>query len=435
MIDWLPWLFLGAMAIFALGWTVARVDVKELLVESRALPQAYFKGLNFLLNEQQDKAIESFMEVTRANPEAVELQFALGGLFRRRGEVDRAIRVHQELSERTSLTPEQRANALIELAMDYQKAGLLEHAEQILVDAIAKRIGNPQQQLSAKKNLLDIYVQERAWRKAIDTAMQLPSRERSTAAPGHPGSVESSGEADDHNQLAIANYHCELALQAQQDGNVDDVDRHLGDALAANPKCVRANLIRAGMLADASRHREAIAQWLAIEQQDAAYLGLTIGRMWASYQALDETDAGLAKLNALQQRNPSLDLLDGLFQATLAQGGAGAARELIRESLQRNPTLQGLEKFYEVELLDAPEQQKADAQVFRKLLHSHSSRLAIYLCRHCGFKAKQYYWQCPACSGWETFPPKLTVEYDTAAQPPKATMRGKFQAANQGTPQ
>ena len=144
MIDWLPWLFLGAMAIFAMGWMVARVDVKQLLLESRALPQAYFKGLNFLLNEQQDKAIESFMEVTKANPEAVELQFALGSLFRRRGEVDRAIRVHQELSERTSLTPEQRANALIELAMDYQKAGLLEHAERILVDAIAKRIGDAQ---------------------------------------------------------------------------------------------------------------------------------------------------------------------------------------------------------------------------------------------------------------------------------------------------
>ena len=431
MIDWLPWLFLGAMAVFALGWTVARVDIKELLVESRTLPQAYFKGLNFLLNEQQDKAIESFMEVTRTNPEAVELQFALGGLFRRRGEVDRAIRVHQELSERTSLTPEQRANALIELAMDYQKAGLLEHAEQIIVDAIAKRIGNPQQQLAAMKNLLDIYVQERAWRKAIDTARQLTIRDQPTAAPGHSGEQASSGVADDYHQLAIANYYCELALQAQQYGNDAEVDQHLQKALTANPKCVRANLIRAGLLADASRHLEAIAQWLSIEKQDAAFLGLAIGRMWASYQALGETDAGLAELNALQQRNPSLDLLDGLFQATLAQGGATAARQLIRKSLHRNPTLQGLEKFYEVELLDAPEERRVDAQVFRQLLHTHASRLAVYLCRNCGFKAKQYYWQCPACSGWETFPPKLTVEYDMAVQPSKATTRDSFQAAVQ----
>jgi lipopolysaccharide biosynthesis regulator YciM len=237
--------------------------------------------------------------------------------------------------------------------------------------------------------------------------------------------------ADDHHQLAVANYYCELALQAQQDGNDAEVDQHLQNALTANPKCVRANLIGAGLLADAGRHREAIVQWLSIEKQDAAYLGLAIGRMWASYQALGETEAGLAELNALQQRNPSLDLLEGLFQATLAQGGATAARELIRKSLQRNPTLQGLEKFYEVELLDAPEERRVDAQVFRQLLHAHASRLAVYLCRNCGFKAKQYYWQCPACGGWETFPPMLTVEYDMAAQPSKATTRDPFKAAVQ----
>ena len=431
MIDWLPWLFLGAMAIFAMGWMVARVDIKQLLVESRALPQAYFKGLNFLLTEQQDKAIESFMEVTKANPEAVELQFALGSLFRRRGEVDRAIRVHQELSERASLMPEQRANALIDLAMDYQKAGLLEHAERILVDSLANRIGNPQQQMTAKKNLLDIYVQERDWQKAIDIARQLNGNGISTSAPANSGAGGLSGDADERNRLAIANFHCEIALAAKQDGKDGAIDQHLNDALAVNPKCVRANLIRAGSLADASRHREAIAQWREIEHQDASFLGLSINRMWASYVALGERDAGLAELMALQRRNPGLDLLDGLFQATLAQGGPSAARELIRESLQRNPTLQSLEKFYETELLDAPEDRKADAQVFRKLLHNHASRLAVYICRNCGFKAKQYYWQCPACSGWETFPPMLTVEYDSTAHTPKATIPGDAQAAVQ----
>ena len=208
------------------------------------------------------------------------------------------------------------------------------------------------------------------------------------------------------------------------------VDQHLNDALAANPKCVRANLIRADLLADAGRHREAIAQWRAIEQQDAAFLGLTVGRMWASYQVLGETGVGLAELTALQGRNPSLDLLDGLFQATLAEDGTEAARELVRESLQRNPTLQGLEKLYETELLDAPEHRKADVRILRDLLQTHSSRLAVYLCGNCGFKAKQYYWQCPACSGWETFPPKLTVEYDNASRTPAVTVSNVTQAAD-----
>ena len=128
MFEWLPWIFLAALAFFGMGWLVARIDIKQLLTESRALPQSYFKGLNFLMAEQPDKAIEAFIEVTKQQPEAIELQFALGSLFRKRGEVDRAIRIHQNLSDRTELPAEQRTAALLDLALDYQKAGLLEHA-------------------------------------------------------------------------------------------------------------------------------------------------------------------------------------------------------------------------------------------------------------------------------------------------------------------
>ena len=140
MFEWLPWIFLSALAFFGMGWLVARIDIKQLLSESRALPQSYFKGLNFLMTEQQDKAIEAFIEVTRQQPEAVELQFALGSLFRKRGEVDRAIRIHQNLSERADLPAEQRTAALLDLALDYQKAGLLDHAERILCDLSAKSV-------------------------------------------------------------------------------------------------------------------------------------------------------------------------------------------------------------------------------------------------------------------------------------------------------
>lgn len=412
MFEWLPWLFLGAIAFFGMGWLVARIDIKQLLLESRAMPQSYFKGLNFLLNEQQDKAIESFIEVTKANPEAVELQFALGSLFRRRGEVDRAIRVHQELSERTSLAVEQRTSALLELAMDYQKAGLLDHAERILVDLSAKPAGNRLQQSQTLRILLDIHVQERNWVNAVDVAERLLVGDGTVNAPtGQEAGGKKGGERE---RRTIANYHCELALVAQQQGRHEDTERHLDDALTANAKCVRAHLIRAEYQAAAGRHREAIDTWRKIELQDPAYLGLMADQMLSSFKVLGQTQEGLAELRSLQQRYPALDLLNALFNATLEGGGPQAAYELVKEELRRSPTLIGLDRLLEAQLLAAPDERKADLQVLKNLVHTHSSRLAVYLCGSCGFKAKQFYWQCPACGGWETFPPRLTAEYDMA---------------------
>jgi len=426
MFEWLPWIFLGAIAIFGMGWLVARIDIKQLLLESRAMPQSYFKGLNFLLNEQQDKAIESFIEVTKANPEAVELQFALGSLFRRRGEVDRAIRVHQELSERTNIGAEQRTSALLELAMDYQKAGLLDHAERILVDLSAKPAGTRQQQSQTLRILLDIHVQERNWVKAVDVAERLQVGDGAENLPS--GRDTSSNKGNTRERRAIANYHCELALQAQQQGRHGDAASHLDDALAANPKCVRAHLIRAECQAAAGRHREAIDTWRKVEHQDPAYLGLMADQMLASFKALGQTPEGLTELTSLQRQYPALDLLNTLFRAALEGEGPQAAYQLVKEDLRRNPTLIGLDKLLEAQLLAAPDDQKADLKVLKDLVHAHSSRLAVYLCGSCGFKARQFYWQCPACGGWETFPPRLTAEYDMAER-----HLARSQAGNRGS--
>lgn len=394
MADWLPWLFGGALAFFAMGWLVARIDIKQLLLESRALPQSYFRGLNFLLNEQQDKAIEAFIEVTKANPEAVELQFALGSLFRRRGEVDRAIRVHQDLSERAELGAEQRTAALLELAMDYQKAGLLDHAEQILVDVAARAAGSEAQQRETLMLLKQIYEQERDWRKAIGVADRLGAGGRSDG------------------QQETANFHCELAVEAQTDGS--DAFAHLDAALAANPLCVRANLLRGEWLAAAGRHAEAIEAWQRIEAQNADYVGLMADQLLASYVALERADEGLAVLRRMQEQYPALDMFGALYRATLEKQGPRAAASMARADLKRHPTLVGLDRLFEAEMLAAGEQQQAELETVKTVVHAHASRLAVYLCSRCGFKARQFYWHCPACGGWETFPPRLTAEYETA---------------------
>ncbi len=403
LLGWLPWAFVAAVGFFALGWLGARIDVKRLLTESRELPQSYFKGLNFLLNEQPDKAIEALIEASKQHPEAIELQFALGSLFRRRGEVDRALRVHKDLSERSGLSPEQHTAALYETALDYHKSGLLDHAEQILRDLVQKRLGTSAgtaaQHTQILKLLLNLYEQERNWRNAIDIARMLdadvPQEKR-------------------HYVSQVANFHCELAEDAIKQMKPQDAEHHLQCAIAENPLCVRANLVRGQWYAAEGKHADAIAAWGQIEAQDTAYLGLAADAMLASYNALGENQAGLAHLRTLHQQYPGLDLLNALFKATLTIEGPQAAYQLVKEDLRTNPTLVGLDRLLEAQGLAAPEDKKPDLAMLNALVHSHASRLAVYLCKSCGFKAKQFYWHCPACGGWDTFPPRRTAEYDTA---------------------
>ncbi len=423
---WLPWALVGALIFFAAGWFVARLDLKQLLIESRAMPQSYFKGLNFLLNEQQDKAIEAFIEVTKTNPEAVELQFALGSLFRRRGEVDRAIHVHQNLSERNGLSIEARTTALIELAIDYQKSGLTDHSEKILSDLAAKAVGTTSQQAQTLRLLLDVYVQEKNWLNAIDAASRLDA-----GTPEEFGTTKLSLSKRRRYQKEVAHFYCELAAESHSNHQQEpsavstsstsstlsrdgEANAYLDSALAADPDCVRANLMRGEWQAKAHQHADAIATWHKIEQQDPAFLGLAADRLLDSYRALDNGANGLSDLRNLQQHYPALDLLNAIFDATLASDGPHAAYELVKEDLRNNPTLVGLDRLLEAQILAAPEERKHDLQMLKELVHSHSSTLAVYLCKQCGFKAKQFYWQCPACGGWETFSPRRTAEYETA---------------------
>ena len=399
VLSWLPWLFIAAVLFFALGWVGARVDVKRLLNESRALPQAYFKGVNFLLNEQPDKAIDALMEASKQHPEAVELQFALGSLLRRRGEIDRALRVHKNLSEQSGLSPFERAAALYETALDYHKSGLLDYADKILCDLIDKRSGSDTQQQQIQTLLLNLYEQERAWRKAIDIARML----------------DSDVPQDKRKYVnQIAHFYCEIAVECQSANDAVGAQQALDRALAENPLCVRANLLRAEWLAAAGNPHAAIASWLTIESQDAAFLGLAAEGMLNAYTKLGEDDVGIQTLTRLHQSYPALDLFNALFKAILQRGGASVAAQFVNDDLRKNPTLVGLDRLLEAQVLSASADNKADLKMQSELIHSHASRLAVYLCKGCGFKAKQYYWHCPACGSWESFPPRRTAEYDTA---------------------
>lgn len=383
------WWLIVCPIFFGLGWLAARIDIKHLLLESRALPRSYFKGLNFLLNEQPDKAIEAFIEVVKVDPETIELHFALGSLFRRRGETERAIRMHRSLLERPDLGDEQRVQALYELGQDYLKAGLLDRAEETFI-----KLREGPHRTEALRHLLDIYQQEKEWQKAIDVA-QLLERD--------------SGQSW---QKEIANFHCEVAAIAISKGRIDEARARLEDALAANRKCVRASLMLGDVAVSAGDHAVAIEHWTRVEVQNPTYLSLVAHRLLKSYQALGRDREGVERLRTYLANYPSLDLLDVVFQSTLEAEGPEGAYRLVRDELRRNPTLIGLDKLFEAEILAAPAERRNDLEMVKNLVHHHTRRLARYRCEDCGFKARQFYWQCPACMGWETYPPKRTEEFD-----------------------
>jgi len=383
------WWLLVLPIFFALGWVAARIDIRHLLNESRVLPRSYFKGLNFLLNEQPDQAVEAFIEAARVDPETIELHFALGNLFRRRGETDRAIRVHQNLIERDGLSAEQRLHALSELGHDYLKAGLLDRAEEIFL-----KLRSGARDEEALKSLLEIYQQEKDWAKAIAIAEEMPNH------------------SDHLWQKSIAEFRCEMAANEMLHDRHEEAARLLDEALAANRKCVRATLLQGDLSLKVGDGETAIAHWKGIEQQNPVYLALAAEKLMAVHIQLGKMRQGIQLLRGWLERHPSLDLLDAVFRAELDNDGAEAAYALVRDELRRNPTLLGLDKLLEAQILVVPPERRPDLELIKNLIHNHTRRVARYRCDACGFKARQFYWRCPGCGGWETYPPKRTEEFD-----------------------
>ena len=384
------WWLLGFPLFFGLGWLAARVDIQHFVKDARALPSSYFKGLNFLLNEQPDKAIEAFIEVVKVDPETVELHFALGSLFRRRGEYDRAIRMHQHLLERADLGPEQRAAALFELGQDYLKAGILDRAEDVF-----QKLSDGPQAREARRFLLEIYQQEKDWEKAEALARRLES------------------ETGESRAKEMSHFLCERAAGEATHSRPDAARAHLEAALEANRKSVRASLQLGDLEKSAGNLDRAIENWKRIEAQNPAYLALVAQRLLAAHREAGRLEEGLTLLSGYLERYPSLDLLDAVFQSTLESQGAEAAYKLVRDELRRNPTLLGLDRLLEAQIVGAssPERRR-DLELVRNLVHSHTRRLARYRCENCGFKARQFHWLCPACGGWETYPPRRSEEFD-----------------------
>ncbi len=381
------WMLIGIPLFFAMGWITARVDIRQLLSESRTLPRGYFKGLNFLLNEQPDKAIDAFIEIVKLDPETADMHFALGNLFRRRGEIERAIRVHQNLLARPDLPAEQQAQAKYELGMDYLKAGLLDRAEETF-----NQLVDTPYSVQARRALLEIFQREKEWTRAIEAAQGLQ---------------ESGAGA---RQKEIAQFYCELAQDALVHLHTADALALLDKAVHTDRKNVRATLLTGDAQLANGDVEGALMTWRRVEQQSVPHVALVAGRLMDGYRKVGRPQEGVNLLRAYLAEASSIDLIEVVFKAVIELDGVDAAKELVVDELRRNPTLLGLDKLLEARLMDAPANIWEELSMVKNLIHGYTQKLARYRCSHCGFKARQFYWQCPGCSNWETYPPRRTEE-------------------------
>ena len=381
------WWLLGIPVFFGLGWIAARVDIRQLLSESRSLPRGYFKGLNFLLNEQPDKAIDAFIEIVKLDPETVELHFALGSLFRRRGETERAIRVHQNLLARPDLPLEHQFQAQYELGQDYLKAGLLDRAEETF-----NQLVESQYSAQARRALLEIYQREKEWTRAIEAAHAL----QQSGAGGR--------------QKEIAQFYCEIAQDELVHMNTAAALPMLEQALAADRKNVRATMLLGDVHLAKGDVEAALLAWRRVEQQSVPHVALVAQRLMDGYRTLGRPQEGANLIKSYLQEASSIDLLEVVFKAILELDGVDAANQLVSDELRRTPTLLGLDKLLEARLMNARPEIRPELSVIKNLVHGYAQKLARYQCSQCGFKARQFYWQCPGCSQWETYPPRRTEE-------------------------
>lgn len=377
----LLWLLLPLAA--ASGWYVARIEQRRHARQSLDLPSAYFKGLNFLLNEQPDKAIEVFIRVLEVNSETVETHLALGNLFRRRGEVERAIRIHQNLIARPTLDKEQRSHALLELGQDYFKAGLFDRAENLFLELAEIQAHSEQ----ALKLLLHIYQQEKEWEKAIEVTRKL---------------ARISGK--NMNEM-IAHFYCELADQNYARKNNIAARENLKQALEVDEKCVRASILLGEIDAQEGKYRQAIEDWQLIEEQDIHYLGEVAERIAGAFKHLDDERGLYDYFQASLQRHGGVSLALAFADVINNRDGVEAAEKFIVDWLRRAPNVHGLHKLLELNLFKASDSARNDLLMLKGIIEELRGQHLGYACGQCGFKGKALHWLCPGCNRWNTIKP------------------------------
>lgn len=374
----LQWLLLALPITFGMGWLASRFDWRQMQRDEQRSPKAYFKGLTHLLNEQPDQAIDAFIEVVQNDPDTSELHFALGNLFRKRGEFERAVRVHQHLLARADVSTADRQRAQYALAQDYMKAGLFDRAE----DAFTQLLPSPHK-TEAQFALLQLHERARNWPAAIETAQALNA--------DNPGAYDAR----------IAHHWCEQAEEHATGGNMAQAQHCLAQARAAAPDSLRAQVQSAQLRAQAGEHDAAYAQWLSVMQQHPQAIDLVAPDLAQAALATNQREQARAKLEQAYAQSPSLDLLDAW---ALLVDDPLTVRARYAEHLQSRPSVAAAAAVTAAAPVNTHE------AAYLKTLQRAAALARRYRCAACGFESQRHFWQCPGCLSWDSFPPRRTEE-------------------------
>ena len=373
----LQWLLLGLPLTFALGWLASRLDLRQWKREQKDSPKAYYKGLNLLLNDQHDKAIDAFIEAVQHDPDTSDLHFALGNLFRRRGEFERSVRVHEHLLHRADLPASERDRAQYALAQDFMKAGLFDRAE-----SAYHALEGTAFDTEARLALLTLHERSRDWRAAAAVAQKLENRGTGSFA------------------ARISHYWCEIALEADARHQSDEADAALVHAREAAPQAARPLVLAGQRAARRGDHAEVLALWGVLMVAHPAAFNLVARDYAASAIATGGSAAAIECLRELNARAPTMDLLDAL---AVLDPEPTRQRERLLAQIHRHPTLSAAKA-----LILQPGPTAADDAEIKALgdaIGRAAKPLHRYRCAACGFEAQHYFWQCPGCLNWDSYPP------------------------------
>jgi lipopolysaccharide biosynthesis regulator YciM len=346
------------------------------------LPRDYLVGLNFLLNEEPDKAVDVFIKMLEVDSNTVETHLAVGKLFRRRGEVDRAIRIHQNLIARPQLDKNYREQSLFALGQDYLSAGVLDRAERIFLDLVDVKSLSA----SALKALLDIYQQEKAWENAIQTAKKLEAVTKKNM------------------QTVIAHYHCELA-EAHLTKNNEQASIHVKKAIEADNQCVRASLLQAQLEMDAKDYKSALKSLKRIKTQNPDYLSEAIDLLASCYEAINEEEKLIKYLMQVLEEHPRIPVVLILSERIRQWKGDKIAANFVADYVRRFPSISGLHLFINLHLSNTEGRARDDLLILQGLTKKLLADKPDYQCTSCGFSGKSLHWQCPGCKQWSSIKP------------------------------
>ncbi len=371
------WLLLLLPLATTCGWLMSAYD-KATPPKSADLPESYFKGLRFLLNEQPDKALQVFLEVVEVDKETIEMHLALGNLFRQRGEIERATRIHQNLVARTNLDDNLRGMGLFELAQDYFKAGLFDRAENLFYELQKMS----EYRTLANQFLLQIYDHEKDWRKAIYIAEQLEQFEEQTLSH------------------TIAYYYCELAEKSIAEGTIQDAEKYLESAFRKDARCIRAVIQSGRLAAMRGNHTNAIAIWRGLEYWAPQSIGEVVSHVASSYATLNDKRSLQSFLEVTLKTNSDSRIIALLVELVHHNKGREAGQALLLDLVRKYPSLENMCQLMNSYSADDPSGQQQYFPLLVDFLAEIVETGHNYYCQQCGFECNSLHWQCPSCKGW-----------------------------------